>query len=897
MTYGSGHALPTGALPWNKFHPPLCEFEAIIPPAAAGLARAATLPRLALLCAPTGYGKTALMAGLYKRHLQRGTRCAWITLDDRDRDLRQLVRLIDQVIDQALGPQASGDAPATMPYVDGQAGLQQRLLGLQEPLALFIDNLHYCTDDCLGELLAPLVFEGTRLLRCVFSSAHELPLDLARAKMELNAVHLQMEHLMFDSQCSAQLFEQASVETSPELITRSQERTEGWPAALRLLAVLSQQQGSLRGALAQFSGENIDIADVLAQRVLTGFEPEVVTFLREIALLREFSAPLAREATGCEQAAQWVELLRSRNVLLFPLDRNRRWWRLHTLLRQYLLGTGETSITTARRQEVLQHAARWHAAHGDMTHAIDLAIDADALLMARAWLDTIAQRVVADQGLLVRFVQWVEVLSAAGFAPSHEAQAWHIWSLCFTRQSERALRALDAFSQHGLAGDASSSDIVMEQRLRLQRAVALAHTDAMAECVIDAEHWLAQDNGRDAYGTCIAHGSVGIAELARGAPVVAWRRILLAKGAISRTESPYGSAWVETVAGCILLARGEPLYAERRLAAARADFGQTLGMDSELIRTLEFVHARALLDLGRTEEARVSALRGLVSAGRHGVTDCVAPGLSVCVALGKLEDAEHTSKLDAVARNYPPRLQRLLDAFRVRRLLRLELRDAARELAHTAGLLDPTTPSTADPAPLWEDDQLRMARLELMATSGRSAHVQEKIATQVRQARAAGRMRDLVEWHLLAASIHVRAGEQPRAVRQLALAIALAATRWLLWPFTEHAHAIDAILLRARNKDFGFTQTDELQLLERLRHTGQEDRQAGAEVPAVGHLTARELQMIELLGLGLDNQQIADRAGLSLPTVKWHLYNCYAKLGVKTRIAAVTRARTIGAIV
>ncbi|MDP9901015.1 LuxR C-terminal-related transcriptional regulator [Variovorax ginsengisoli] len=896
MTEHSGHALPTGALPWNKFHPPLCEFEAIIPPAAAGLARAATLPRLALLCAPPGYGKTVLMTGLYERHLQRGTRCAWITLDDRDRELHQLVRLIDQAIDQALGPGACGDAPPALQHADGLTALHQRLLGLQEPLALFIDNLHHCTDERLGELLGPLVFDGTRLLRCVFSSVHDLPLDLARAKMELNAVHLQVEHLMFDGQCSAQLFEQASLETSAELIARSQERTEGWPAALRLLAVLSQQQGSLRGALAQFSGEDVDIADVLAQRVLTGFEPEVVTFLREIALLREFSAPLARQATGCEQAAQWIELLRSRNVLLFPLDRNRRWWRLHTLLRQYLLGTGEASITTARRQDVLQHAARWHADHGDMTHAIDLAIEAGAMPMARAWLDTIAQRVVADQGLLVQFVRWVEVLSAAGFAPSHEAQAWHIWSLCFTRQSERALRALDALSQQGQTGETCPVDIAMQQRLRLQRAVALAHTDAMAQCVIDADDWLAQDNGRDAYGTCIAHGAVGVVELARGAPVVAWRRILLAEGAISRTESPYGRTLVETVASCILIARGEPLDAERRLTAARLAFSQALETDSDLIHTLDLVHSRALLDLGRTEEARAAALRGLVSAGRYGVTDCVAPGLSVCVALGQADDAEQASRLDAVARNYPPRLQCLLDAFRVRRLLRLELRDAARELARTTGLLD-ASQSPAEPAPPWDDGQFHMARIELMATSGRSAHMQDEIAVQVRQARAAGRLRDLLEWHLLSASLHVRAGEQPRAVRQLALAIALAATRRLLWPFIEHANAIGAILQRARNKDFGFTQPDELQLLERLRHCGQDAPPANADAPAVEHLTTRELQLIELLGLGLDNQQIADRAGLSVPTVKWHLYNCYAKLGVKTRIAAVTRARAIGAIV
>ena len=39
------------------------------------------------------------------------------------------------------------------------------------------------------------------------------------------------------------------------------------------------------------------------------------------------------------------------------------------------------------------------------------------------------------------------------------------------------------------------------------------------------------------------------------------------------------------------------------------------------------------------------------------------------------------------------------------------------------------------------------------------------------------------------------------------------------------------------------------------------------------------------------NQQIADRLGLTVPTVKWHLYNLYAKLQVKSRAAALANLR------
>lgn len=52
-------------------------------------------------------------------------------------------------------------------------------------------------------------------------------------------------------------------------------------------------------------------------------------------------------------------------------------------------------------------------------------------------------------------------------------------------------------------------------------------------------------------------------------------------------------------------------------------------------------------------------------------------------------------------------------------------------------------------------------------------------------------------------------------------------------------------------------------------------------------LTAREAQVIGLVGRGLANQAIGERLGISARTVHKHLQNLYSKLGVNTRAAAV----------
>jgi two-component system nitrate/nitrite response regulator NarL len=60
------------------------------------------------------------------------------------------------------------------------------------------------------------------------------------------------------------------------------------------------------------------------------------------------------------------------------------------------------------------------------------------------------------------------------------------------------------------------------------------------------------------------------------------------------------------------------------------------------------------------------------------------------------------------------------------------------------------------------------------------------------------------------------------------------------------------------------------------------------------HLTARELEVLGLIAEGESANVIARRLDLAVPTVKTHLQNLYAKLGVNDRGAAVAEAMRRG---
>lgn len=63
-----------------------------------------------------------------------------------------------------------------------------------------------------------------------------------------------------------------------------------------------------------------------------------------------------------------------------------------------------------------------------------------------------------------------------------------------------------------------------------------------------------------------------------------------------------------------------------------------------------------------------------------------------------------------------------------------------------------------------------------------------------------------------------------------------------------------------------------------------------ADDPLVESLTAREIQVLELVADGLPNKAIAASLGVSDETVKFHLGSIFGKLGASNRTDAVRRA-------
>lgn len=80
--------------------------------------------------------------------------------------------------------------------------------------------------------------------------------------------------------------------------------------------------------------------------------------------------------------------------------------------------------------------------------------------------------------------------------------------------------------------------------------------------------------------------------------------------------------------------------------------------------------------------------------------------------------------------------------------------------------------------------------------------------------------------------------------------------------------------------------------------TGPQDGKGGSGLPAQlrADLSERELEIIELVAIGLTNQEIAQRLTISKRTVDNHVSNIFTKTGAKNRVALLNWAMDQGKI-
>jgi WD40 repeat protein/DNA-binding CsgD family transcriptional regulator len=107
---------------------------------------------------------------------------------------------------------------------------------------------------------------------------------------------------------------------------------------------------------------------------------------------------------------------------------------------------------------------------------------------------------------------------------------------------------------------------------------------------------------------------------------------------------------------------------------------------------------------------------------------------------------------------------------------------------------------------------------------------------------------------------------------------------------------VNEVIHRATEKDPAKRYADVLELSIAF-HDALGKPDAERELSMVEQLTLREQEILQLIVEGRSNKEIADKLFVTVATVKWHIRQVYGKLGVRSRVQAIVRARELDLLV
>jgi LuxR family maltose regulon positive regulatory protein len=345
-----------------------------------------------LVCAPAGSGKSALVRS-WVDAAEHGARTAWISVERGETDAQRfwlsVVDAIADVVDDDERVERVTPSPSfrVAPLVER---LLAELAELRHPVVVVIDDLH--------ELDSAEALDGLELFlrrlpeqaRVVISTREEPDLGLHRLRLEQRLTEVHGRDLRFTLEETKRLLQEASVAMSADSAAVLHERTEGWPAGLRLAALSLAGHPDPERFAEEFSGSERTVAGYLLAEVLQRQPEDVRDLLLRTSVLDRVSGPLADALTGATGSEAILHRLEAANAFVVPLDVGRSWFRYHhlfsDLLQLELRRSSPTLVDSLHRT-----AAQWLEEHGEPVDAIRHA------QAARDWAH--AARVLADNSV------------------------------------------------------------------------------------------------------------------------------------------------------------------------------------------------------------------------------------------------------------------------------------------------------------------------------------------------------------------------------------------------------------------------------------------------------------------------------------------------------------------
>ncbi|NMO04662.1 LuxR family transcriptional regulator [Gordonia sp. TBRC 11910] len=863
--------------------------------------RAAADVPLTLIHAPAGFGKSTLAVQWYRHLRESGADVAWLSIVGDEGAESFLAHLIASI---GLGdPDVVGDLADLL---DQQGPGIERIVATAlinaisergRPFTLIIDDWHRITRTETIDLVEFLIDNGGAHLHVMVTSRVRSGLPLSRLRLHEKLCEVDTTDLRFDTGESRELLVDICGLPLPDSSVASLAKsTDGWAAALHL-AALSLRGSPSSSLIGDIAGGQRAVGEFLADNVVNALDDDLLDFLMVTSLTERICGSLAVALSGRSDGPDVLDEVERRDLFLERLDDHRQWFRYHHLFADFL----RHRLAMADPDRVVRlHAIAtdWFAERGMLTDALDHAL-------AGGQVDVAADLVEAEAMALIENSRMAAVLELIGRLPvGAVAERPRLlmasaWANCLLQRLAPAQQSLDQlrYSFSLIAADDGA------QELESEADVVQACIDVFADRIDRADRLvdqtIAEPTRVRAFVVAVAANIrtvvlVRNAEFSSARQLQGWARIFQ-----DRITGQFPGVYGRCLAGIAATDELDTDAGEAHLREA-----VRIAQESAGIRSHAAQLAGALLASSEYERGRIDAAESLVQEGRRygvegGLVEFMIASYTTLARIHRLR-GDPAAGLHLLAEGID-----LADRLGLARLSAWMLHEQVRAMVSAGDLHRATQSARAIPdgerfsgGVASEIGRLRVQSMALVASAGGQhdtaiRELDRLLADTCRRSHPY----DEVRVRIQLAGAQELAGRRNQAMRTLAPAVRAGANAGLQRSFLDAGEPARSVLEHIADlvdhdawpdPDVPINYVKQL-----LARSGRLSTHAVLS-PELRSLSARELDILRLVGGGLSNRRVAEELHVTVNTVKWHLKNINTKLGVSNRMESVGLVRRSG---
>lgn len=873
--------------------------------------------RIILIQSPAGHGKTSLMLQAEAAARQRGAITGWLSIDETDNDLRRIQEQVQYLVaslgaqsalDRSTGARAKPQEPDGGDAVSPTNWLATELHEIGAPVAIFIDDLHFVSNETTLLFIRQLLVDSPPNVQWYIASRTMPELGISRLIVSDEALILRAEDMRFSLDETRVFLAQAThFELSSEEQEAAYQATEGWPAALQLYR-LALESPSVRATLrTRSTHQPKELADYLADNVMSRQPPDVQEFLLKTSLLQRMSAPLCDAVLDRNDSLSMLLALERAGLFVRRLESDDNSFTYHALFSRFLHDHLCASYP-GEIADIHRRSADWHLERGLYEEAIHHFCEAREYARAADTFDVWTDRLIPE-GQMVTVERWSDQMPLSELQKRPGLAAKIVWALTFLSRHRKREPLLQILRATG-SGEKLTADVTIASCM-----VRLLEDDLAGAAEMVAGISTSEPEASDyrQFELSAVSNARGYAAMAAGDFDAALALLAHGRELSDRADAAFTWAYSIGKTAITLVAQGRLQEALVRLRTALADPRVFLA-ESISRACLASGYIMALYEadeLGAALTHFQQVHEALAKAFIHDYLAITYVAVAhIHDAQGRLEEAlQVLDRAEELAYNgHWPRVTNIIKWARVHRELLAGRVDEAQIISGRIAAGD----SAPDPAWVRFSEETigeDIGRIRLDIHLERADAALEMIAPLLADAESRGRVHRQIKLCVLGALAESRLGHEAAAHQYLERALRLAAPGGYVRTFLEEGEPMTRLLLahaRLGHEAGGAAACgcDRIAhgLLDRLVQSTSTTSDAaapagGGKTPdpaSLAQFTKRERAVLSMLVNYVHNEQMAASLHITKDTLKYHLKNVYGKLNVRTRLEAIRVARDMG---